>query len=341
GEALPKPLEEQFFANMASGTQLHNLYGPTEAAIDVSYWACEQGSQYFQVPIGRPISNTQLLVLDQHNQLLPQGVVGELHIGGLGLARGYLNRPELTQERFIANRFSSQPGARLYKTGDLVHWLADGNLAFIGRIDDQVKIRGFRIELGEIESTLLRLDNVRDATVIAYDEPTSLVAFVVPTIQDGREQADFIEQCRSSLKLSLPDYMLPSLFVVLDEIPLTPNGKVDRNSLNISELSIGQHEFVAPTSKTEQMLCEIWQDLLGIEQVGVTDNFFELGGHSLLAIRMVTHVNTSLSINLNLREIFTRNTIRSIAALIELEIKLSTVDIEMESDDQSIEELDW
>jgi acyl carrier protein len=229
----------------------------------------------------------------------------------------------------------------LYKTGDLVHWLADGNLAFIGRIDDQVKIRGFRIELGEIESALLRIDTVREATVIARGEPTSIVAYVVPDFANDLEPADFIDQCRSRLMLSLPDYMVPSLFVLLDEIPLTANGKVDRKSLSALDVAIVQHEYVAPTSEIEQMLCDIWQDLLGLERVGITDNFFELGGHSLLAIRMVTEVNTRLSINLNLREIFTRTTIRSIAQLIELEVKLNNAEIQAESDDDSMQELDW
>jgi acyl carrier protein len=187
----------------------------------------------------------------------------------------------------------------------------------------------------------LACSSIREAVVVARDEPKRLVAYVVPRLSNELDDSSLIDECRSSLKAALPDYMLPSLFMRLDAIPLTANGKLDRKGLPAPDASLGQHQYVAPSTEVERMLCEVWQQLLGVERVGVSDNFFELGGHSLLAIQMLTQVNSNLSINLNLREVFTRNTIRPIAQLIELEIKLNNADLETQSNDDSIQELDW
>ncbi len=291
GEALAINHVRDFYAALPN-SELHNLYGPTEAAVDVSYWAClAQESSHVSVPIGRPINNIQLHVLDKQLQLLPQGVVGELHIGGVGLARGYLNRTELTAEKFIQSPFSDDSADRLYKTGDLVRWLADGNLEYVGRIDDQVKIRGFRIELGEIESTLLTHKSIIETAVVAREMGSDkrIVAYVV-TKGDVSEDEVEMEVWRLHLSKSLPEYMLPSSFVVLDTLPLTANGKLDRKALPAPDMSQQQNVYVAPTTPTETVLCEIWQDILNLEQVGVTDNFFRLGGHSLLLIQLLARL---------------------------------------------------
>ncbi|MFL0802073.1 MAG: amino acid adenylation domain-containing protein, partial [Agarilytica sp.] len=278
GEALALHHEQDFYRALPD-SELHNLYGPTEAAVDVSYWACpREGSSYASVPIGQPINNIQLHVLDAHSQLAPQGVVGELHIGGVGLARGYLNRPELTAEKFIPNPFSEHAEERVYKTGDLVRWLPDGHLEYVGRIDHQVKIRGFRIELGEIENTLLNHEDIQESVVIAREDQTGdkrLVAYVVlneavkTSLSSEEDEALNIEQInqhvttwRTHLNQSLPEYMVPSSFVVLDNIPLTPNGKVDRKALPAPDVSQQQERYVAPSTDTEQLLCDIWQDIL-------------------------------------------------------------------------------
>ncbi len=291
GEALAINHVPDFYAALP-GRKLHNLYGPTEAAVDVSYWECpEQENSHSSVPIGRPINNIQLRVLDKYLKLVPQGVVGELHIGGIGLARGYLNRAELTAEKFIQNPFSDDSEDRLYKTGDLVRWLSNGNLEYIGRIDDQVKIRGFRIELGEIENALLKHDSVSETVVVARDDTGDkrIVAYVV-TNAGAQEDELRAENWRQHLSQTLPDYMLPSSFVVLDILPLTANGKVNRKALPAPDMSQQQNCYVAPVTDTEKVLCEIWQDILGLEQVGVTDNFFRLGGHSLLLIQLLARL---------------------------------------------------
>ncbi len=291
GEALAINHVRDFYAALPS-SELHNLYGPTEAAVDVSYWACPaQESPHASVPIGRPINNIQLHVLDKQLQLLPQGVVGELHIGGIGLARGYLNRTELTAEKFIQNPFSTDAADRLYKTGDLVRWLADGNLEYIGRIDDQVKIRGFRVELGEIENTLLAHESIIETAVVTREETGDkrIVAYVVMK-GDVPEDEVQMDAWRQHLSNSLPEYMLPSNFVVLEALPLTANGKLDRKALPAPDMSQQQSIYVAPATDTEKLLCEIWQDILNLEQVGVTDNFFRLGGHSLLLIQLLARL---------------------------------------------------
>jgi amino acid adenylation domain-containing protein len=313
GEALPQDLQERLFACLAA--ELHNLYGPTEAAVDVTYWACERESNRQTVPIGRPIANTQMYILDRHLQPVPVGVPGELHIGGVGLARGYLNRAELTAEKFIANPFSSEVGARLYKTGDLARYLPDGNIEFLGRLDHQVKIRGFRIEPGEIEAALADHPGVRQRVVIVReDEPGEkrLVAYVVLK----QEPLPTTSELRSFLKERLPDYMVPSAFVLLDKMPLSPNGKVDRRALPAPDSARPQLEkaFVPPRTGLEHLLSAMWQSILGIEQIGIDDNFFELGGSSIQAAAFINKIQEKLAEIIHLVAIFDAPTVADFAS---------------------------
>ena len=316
GEALPNELKERFFAQMEA--ELYNAYGPTEASIGVIYGRCKRGSDQHIVPIGQPIANTQIYVLDSYLQPQPIGVPGELYIGGVGLARGYLNQPELTVERFIPNPFSNQLGARLYKTGDLARYQPDGNIEYLGRIDHQVKIRGFRIELGEIEAVLSQYP-VRETVVIAREDVTGdkrLVAYVVPNPGQVPSTSDL----RRFLQQQLPDYMVPSAFVILEALPLTPNGKVNHRALPTPEPSRPEEKiFVAPRDALELQLTEIWEKVLGIQRIGVRDNFFELGGHSLLAVRLFSQIEKIIAKNLNLATIFQAPTIEQQAEIIRQE----------------------
>lgn len=285
GEALPHELQEKFFSRLDA--QLHNLYGPTEAAVDVTHWTCRRDSHLRIVPIGRPVANTQCYILDDQLQPVPVGTPGQLHLGGVQVGRGYHNRPELTAERFIADSFSSEPGARLYKTGDLARHLPDGNIEFLGRIDSQVKIRGHRIELGEIEAVLGGHPELAVCTVVAQshgDTEKVLAAFVV----EREHVALSVASLRIWLREKLPDYMIPSRFFVLPALPLTHNGKVDRKALERmdgAELAPGT-DHVPPRTELESKLVEIWQTVLRRERIGIRDNFFHLGGDSLHLIQL-------------------------------------------------------
>jgi len=316
GEAL-EVNEAHSFYNALPAAKLLNLYGSSEVGADVTAYWVEQVDGQRKIPIGSPIDNIQLFIFNSQIQLVPQGMAGELYVGGAGLARGYINRPELTADKFIPNPFyeSNHPSSseRLYKTGDLVRWLPDGNLEFLGRTDHQVKIRGFRIELDEIENVLSSHDHVKDAVVVTRESTNSdkhLVAYVVPTRAGPSSDstlpmdAPFFEQLRKHLSQNLPDYMVPSAIVVLDKIPLTPSGKVDRKALPKPDFSSRQAIYAAPRTETEKVLCHIWQELLGVERVGITDNFFQLGGHSLLATQVVSRIRQNLHVELPLRTLF-------------------------------------
>ena len=269
-------------------------------------------------PIGHPIANSQLYIVDDHLQPVPIGVPGELHISGDGLARGYLNRPELTAEKFIPDPFSDKPGDRLYRTGDLARYLPDGNIEFLGRIDNQVKIRGFRIELGEIEAVLTQHPTIQQAVVVAREESPGdkrLVAYVVW----NQDQACTANELRSFLKQKLPDYMIPSVFVFKDALPLTPNGKVDRKALPVPDPIRPELEegFVAPRSPIEEIIAQIWAEVLKVEKIGIHDNFFNLGGHSLLATQAMSRVREKLQMDLPLRVLFEAPTVAALALRIE------------------------
>ncbi|NNF93561.1 MAG: amino acid adenylation domain-containing protein, partial [Altererythrobacter sp.] len=296
GEALSVDHVRRVLEGIGTG-RLINGYGPTENTTFSCCHVMDAHSDVGQsVPIGRPISNTRVYILDEHLHPVPVGVPGELYLGGDGLARGYLNRPELTAEKFIADPFSDEPHARLYRTGDWVRYQPDGNIEFIGRRDHQVKVRGFRIELGEIEAALGRLQPVQEAVVLLREDRPGDKRVVAYVVAEG-EQAGLVEELRTQLKRELPDYMLPSAFVLLDALPLTPNGKVDRAALPAPEAA--DHltaEYVAPRTPTEEILAGIWAEVLGVERVGVHDDFFELGGHSLLATQVISRVRQALGV---------------------------------------------
>ncbi|AIA70439.1 hypothetical protein EV46_07535 [Pectobacterium atrosepticum] len=313
GEALPAELQQRFFARF--NAQLHNLYGPTEAAIDVTFWACQPDDHRSFVPIGRPIANTQLYILDTLGQPVPLGVAGELHIGGVGVARGYLNRPDLTAERFIPDPFSNQPGARLYKTGDLARWLPDGSLEYLGRNDFQVKLRGFRIELGEIEARLMQCPGVQEAVVVAREDSpgdTRLVAYLCPQPGVTPDPADL----RQQLGQHLAEYMVPGAFVTLDAFPLTPNGKLDRKALPApDQTAFATRDYEAPQGGIETALAALWQELLGLDRVGRHDQFFALGGHSLLAVQLLNRMNKA-GMDVALATLFAHPTLCDLAAAV-------------------------
>ena len=317
GEALGHHLRRHFLECLPH-VELHNLYGPTEAAIDVSWWDCRQSLDRPVVPIGRPIANTQLYILDAQMSPVPVAVTGELYIGGIQLARGYLNRPELTAERFVRNPFDKTGQSRLYKTGDLCRYLADGNIEFLGRLDDQVKIRGVRIELGEIESILAGHAAVGQVVVMAREDTPGdkrLVAYIV-----GRPgTAGSATELREYLGQRLPEYMIPSAFVFLDCLPLTVSGKVDRRSLQAPGPDRGgrPREYVAPQTPMQRVVAEIFADVLGVQKVGLHDNFFELGGHSLLATKAIYRIHDRLGIELPLSDLFKNPTVAALARLIE------------------------
>src|SRR5207248_5167463 len=280
GEALPIDLLHRFQEQLPR-SRLINLYGSTEVAADVTWYDTTGSGACASVPIGRPIANTQIYLLDGHRQPVPIGIPGEVYVGGAALARGYLNRPELTTERFIPDPFSEECGARLYKTGDRARYLPDGTIEYLGRLDHQVKVRGVRIELGEIEAILGQHPAVRECVVtLREDVPGDqrLTAYAAP--QEG--QTVTVTELRRHLKQYLPEYMLPAAVVTLDALPLTPTGKLDRNALPRPDLSglTAEDSFVAPRTPDEEMLAGIWAEVLNRECVGIHDNFFELGGHS-------------------------------------------------------------
>ncbi|MDH0732055.1 non-ribosomal peptide synthase/polyketide synthase [Pseudomonas sichuanensis] len=301
GEALPGSLVRRFQAQLPN-VELHNLYGPTEAAVDVSAWHCVTAPD--NTPIGKPIANTTLYVLDGQGQPVPQGVAGELFIGGVQVARGYLNRAELTAERFIDDPFSTRPGARLYRTGDLARQLPDGNIEYLGRNDDQVKIRGLRIELGEIQAGLTAIAGIKEAVVVARDQ--RLVAYYTG-------EAQSTETLRSALLTHLPEFMVPALFMHLEDLPLSPNGKLDRKALPEPD-AIQDRAYEAPEGETETLLAAIWAELLGVERVGRHDNFFELGGHSLLAVTLTSRLREQ-GLEADVRALFEQPTLAGYAAI--------------------------
>jgi amino acid adenylation domain-containing protein/non-ribosomal peptide synthase protein (TIGR01720 family) len=309
GEALSFDLQQRFFARL--GAELHNLYGPTEAAVDVTSHACEPGDRRGIVPIGRPIANLQIHIVDRALRPVPAGVPGELLIGGVGLGLGYLRRPALTAERFIPNPLSEEPGTRLYRTGDLARHLPDGAVEFLGRLDFQVKIRGFRIELGEIEAALGEIAEVAQAVVVARSEVSEsgrLVAYVVPRRGAHLEMAAL----RQALQRRLPEFMVPAAFVVLPEMPLTFSGKVDRRALPAPEVPHSQEPEAGPRTAAEAALAGIWSALLRRDRVGLHDNFFALGGDSILAIQVVARAARA-GYRITPKQMFEHQTIAALA----------------------------
>ncbi|XVN15463.1 amino acid adenylation domain-containing protein [Pseudomonas corrugata] len=288
--------------------RFYNMYGPTECTVDATIDLIRDLGE--RPSIGRPFANVQVHVLDARGEPAPLGVAGEIHIGGVGVARGYLNRPELSAERFIADPFSGEPSARLYKTGDLGRWMADGTLEYLGRNDFQVKIRGFRIELGEIENVLLSCAGVTEAVVIARDD-NRLVAYLCG-------EPTSAEHLRSTLLKHLPEYMVPSAFVHLDALPLTANGKLDRRALPEPGLeALASKAYEAPQGDTEVAIAEIWKNLLHLDQVGRHDGFLELGGHSLLTVQLQARLHQDLGAEIDLRTLFAQTSLSELAQHVE------------------------
>ncbi|MEV4135107.1 amino acid adenylation domain-containing protein [Dactylosporangium sp. NPDC049742] len=317
GEALPRDLRDRFMAR--SPAQLSNLYGPTEAAVDVTHWTCHADEPDGPVPIGRPIANTEIYVLDRLRQLVPTGVAGELYIGGRNLARGYLDRPDLTAEWFVEHPFDHSiegpaAGARLYRTGDLARFRADGAVEFLGRLDHQVKLRGLRIELGEIEAALTGHPQVHEAVVVAREHRPGdlrLVAYLTPDGDTPPSIADLV----GTLRLRLPEYMVPACFEILAAFPLTASGKVDRNALPEPtglRPDLGA-QYVAPRDDLEDTIAGLWREILGVERVGMHDSFFDLGGHSLLMARLRTELAARTGHDVSMVELFQHPTVGSLA----------------------------
>ena len=295
--------------------EIHNLYGPTEAAVEVTAWKYTHGAT--TAPIGTPIWNTQVYVLDTALRPVIPGVVGELYLAGVGLARGYLGQAGLSSERFVANSFGPA-GSRMYRTGDLVRWNADGQLEYIGRADFQVKVRGFRIELGEVEAVLKSHPDVGQAVAIVREDSPGdqrIVAYVVLTTDAGSDATEIATSQMDLLQTKLPEYMVPSIIVSLPELPLAPSGKLDRKALpkpGYKAVPLGR----APRNRREEILCGLFCELLGIEHVGIDDNFFTLGGHSLLATRLISRIRAELNVDIPIRTIFRTPTVAEIATIV-------------------------
>ena len=316
GEALPSALVEDIYRH-TSVEAVYNLYGPSEDTTYSTYALIGRDSSGAP-PIGKPLSNKHVYVLDAHRQPVPIGVVGEIHVGGAGVSRGYWNRPQLTAERFVINPFRDETGARLYKTGDLGLWSAAGELVFIGRVDHQIKLRGFRIELGEIQAQLLAMKDIDDALVVAREDTRGdkqLVAYVVPISTTVPTRA-LLRACMTHLRAKLPEYMIPAAFVVLDALPLTPNGKVDRSALPVP-LQASVPDYVAPDSPLERQLAQLWQEILLLSTpVSATASFFDLGGQSLLATRMLGRVRQQHERAVPLKALFAAPTLREFAQVV-------------------------
>jgi acyl carrier protein len=315
GELLPVALAEQFFSCLRA--ELYHQYGPTEACVDATVWRCRPGEQRTTIPIGRPIANTQIYIVDGQLQPVPIGVPGELCIGGAGLARGYLNRADHTAERFIASPFHDAESRRLYRTGDVARYRLDGTIEFLGRLDLQVKLRGFRIELGEVEAILTQHPAVRDVVAIVRDDGPGdrrLVAYL--TCQRGSTAS--APDLHDFVKKRLPDYMVPSAFVILDALPLTTTGKVDRRALPAPSRTREDdaQAIVLPRTSLEEAIAAIWQGVLGLDRIGIHDNFFDLGGHSLLATRVMARVRAALRVDLSLKAFFETPTVAHLSRLV-------------------------
>ncbi|MDP9121654.1 MAG: non-ribosomal peptide synthetase, partial [Acidobacteriota bacterium] len=295
-----------------SRVRLFNSYGPTETTVVATLFAVGGGQSWAGVPIGRPIRDARACILDRAFEPQPLGVEGELCIGGAGLARGYLGDPGATAQKFIPDPSGLEPGARLYRTGDIARFLPSGVLSYVGRADDQVKVRGFRIEPGEIEAALTAQRGVREAVVVAAQDLAGnrrLVAYVTGEAAAG--------ELRQLLRERLPEYMVPAAFVMLSSLPLSANGKVDRRALPAPEWRGAEESFLAPRTPVEEVLAGIWAEVLGLDRVGVLDNFFDLGGHSLLATRVMSRLRSTLGTELPLRDLFAQPTVEGLAAAVE------------------------
>jgi len=339
GEALAGDDVARFYARHPAA-RVENLFGPTEASIDVSYWSCRRPGSAQPVPIGRPIANTVLHVLDRHLGLAPAGVEGELLIAGAGLARGYLGRPALTAERFVADPVAGD-GSRAYRTGDRARWRADGQLEFAGRADHQVKVRGFRVEPGEVEAALAGHPQVAAAVVTASGDGADrrLVACLVPA--DPSAGLPAVGELREFAARRLPAYMVPAVFTELAALPLTPAGKLDRAALPGADGARPAlaAAYAAPSTPAEELLAGIWAQVLGVDRVGIHDSFFELGGHSLSVIKVVSKIRSAFAVEFPIAAFFDQPTIAEIAEAINESTNKSTVGID--GDDEQYDEFEF
>jgi natural product biosynthesis luciferase-like monooxygenase protein len=339
GEELPRSLARQLGGVLRG--DLYNMYGPTETTIWSSVEKIESDAD--EIRIGKPIANTQMYILDAAHRLLPVGAYGELYIGGAGVVRGYMNRPELTAERFVPDPYSGQPGARMYRTGDIARFSNSGSIEYVGRVDQQVKVRGYRVELGEIEAVLEQHEQVREAVVVVRENETAekrLVAYVVrssvgvdeaggTTASDNGASGGASDEAKGEsagsrqwqlwLRERLPEYMVPAIFVQMQQLPLTPNGKIDRQALPApgGDAFSSEESYTAPQTAVEKMLAGVWSQLLGLDKVGTHDDFFHIGGHSLLATRMISQLRDILQIEIPLRSLFEERTIARLAPVVE------------------------
>jgi acyl-coenzyme A synthetase/AMP-(fatty) acid ligase/acyl carrier protein len=312
-----------FWQQNAAGTRIFNEYGPTETVVGCCVYEAQKSEDGVgSVPIGRPIANTQIYILDPHLQPLPIGSPGELFIAGIPLARGYLNRPELTAQRFLPDPFSTSPGSRIYRTGDRARYLSDGVIEYLGRLDEQVKIRGYRIELGEIEAMLRQHPSVSEAVVLAredYEAERRLVAYLVLPAGEEANSAEV----RSYLRQRLPEYMVPGSYVYLEEMPLSSNGKVERGRLPAPEEVEGGaggaagKSYEGARTPIEEMLVGLYAEVLHVERVSITDSFFDLGGHSLLATQLISRVRETFQVEVPLRALFEAPTVAGLAVILE------------------------
>ncbi|BBN81232.1 hypothetical protein PA25_12170 [Pseudoalteromonas sp. A25] len=343
GESVTK-VDVARFSKLTQGrVVLTNHYGPTEATVCATLFSTIDGNNFQgpDLPIGQALHGVRVYVLDLHQNLAPAGSVGELYIAGKGVTSGYINAAKLHEKHFIRDPFSDDINAKMYKTGDLVKQDRLGNLIFIGRKDHQVKIRGYRVELCDIETALLRLPNIEQALVVVWKDKSDEQRLVAYIRSENLEQE--YRDIQKALALSLPEYMIPQLIVQLDEFPLTPNGKVDRKVLPEPDLSQLQKEYVEPKTETERMLCDIWQDLLGLDKVGTSDNFFLIGGHSLLATRMLAQVKVALDVDISIKEIFSLQSIFELGEFIDrqLILKKGLGKVTSVSEQESSEEASW
>lgn len=309
GEECPRQLLKDHFKKLPQ-VQLYNEYGPTEGTVWSSVYQCKREDIDGQIPIGKPINNVQIYILNKNMRPVPIGVPGELHIGGAGIAQGYLNRSELNEEKFAENSFSNSGSSLLYKTGDLARFRNDGNIEFMGRLDHQVKIRGYRIELGEIEAVLRDHPGVNEVVVLAREDQPGEKR-IVAYIESHHHTPATINDLRDYLHSKVPDYMVPSAFVLMDALPLMPNGKIDRKALPEPgrERPDLETEFVAPGSPAESIVAQIWADLLGLEEISIQDNFFELGGHSIMATRLISKIRETFQVEFPLHVLFDAPTV--------------------------------
>ena len=323
GEECDPATVRKVFESGGSPERLVHVYGPTETTTFATWYEVKAGQSWLgRIPIGRPITNTTLYILDPHFNPVPVGITGEIWIGGEGVANGYLNRPELTAQRFIASPFAS--GQRLYRTGDLGRFFADGNVEFLGRLDNQIKIRGFRVELGEIESVLRQHPSVATAVLVARTDSSGSKHLVAYVTVSRSERTPSVQELREFLRQKLPDFMMPTAVMLLERLPLTANGKIDQNALPQPALDREGLSFVAPRNETEQTIAEVWSAVLEVQSIGAHDDFFRLGGHSLLAMRVVSRLRSIFAMDIPVRVILEHGTVAAMADYIN-GIKLTRV----------------